>query len=113
MIKITDFTYVQMQVYGHGWINDIVIYKALECIMCEQRQSDFTCIESFMCFYMFNSKTLSTVLNNQLCNKKKCWYFYFEANNADIINLYFLILNKRTLYFDQKNTVLNNRCNKK
>jgi len=43
-----------------------------------------------MYFFMLNGKTLSTVLNNQLCNKK---------NYVDIINLYFLILNKRTLYF--------------
>jgi len=27
------------------------------------------CIESFMCFFMLNGKTLSTVLNNQLCKK--------------------------------------------
>jgi len=42
---------------------------------------------------MLNGKTLSIVLNNQLCNKK---------NNVDIINLYFLIVNKRTLYFEKK-----------
>ena len=46
-----------------------------------------------MYFFMLNGKTLYTTLNNQLCNKK---------NHAYIINLYFLILNKRTLYFDQK-----------
>ena len=43
---------------------------------------------------MLNSKTLSTGLNNQLCNKK----------NSDIINLYFLFFNKRTPYFEEKKT---------
>jgi len=51
------------------------------------------CIESFIYFFILNGKTLSTVLNNQLCNKK---------NYADIINLCFLILNKKKLYFEQK-----------
>jgi len=42
---------------------------------------------------MLNGKTLSTVLNNKLSNTK---------NYVDIINLYFLILNKKTLYFERK-----------
>jgi len=46
---------------------------------------------------MLNGKTLSTVLNNQLCKK---------INNVDIINLYFFILNKRTLYFDPKKHII-------
>ena len=47
---------------------------------------------------MLNDKSLSTVWNNQLCNKK---------NNTGIINLYFLILNKRTLYFEEKKCYIN------
>jgi len=46
-----------------------------------------------MYFFMLNGKTLSTVLNNKLSNTK---------NYVDIINLYFLILNKKTLYFERK-----------
>ena len=54
---------------------------------------------------MLKGKNLSTVLNNQLCKKNNADIFFLR-NNADIINLYFLILNKRTLYFVQKQNIL-------
>jgi len=51
-----------------------------------------------MYFFMFNGKTLSTTLNNKLSKKKIMLILLISI---------FLILNKKTLYFDQKKCYIN------
>jgi len=49
-------------------------------------------------FFLYGTVKLCALLKTNCVTKK---------NYADIINLYFLILNKKTLYFDQSNKIIN------